>query len=73
MPAPLYLVVTGGRNLADRDLVFSQLDARRITLLFHGDDEPLLTEEDEPAEPLLTEEDVEEYLLREEEHRKGLC
>lgn len=33
---PLYVVVTGGRNLADRELVFSQLDARRITLLFHG-------------------------------------
>lgn len=35
--------------------------------------DPLLTADDEPAEPLLTEEDIEEYLLREEEHRKGLC
>lgn len=33
---PLYLVVTGGRNLADRDLVYAALDARPAVLVFHG-------------------------------------
>jgi len=33
---PLYLVVTGGRNLEDRALVYAELDARRVVLVFHG-------------------------------------
>lgn len=33
---PLYLVVTGGRNLEDRAVVYAELDARLVVLVFHG-------------------------------------